>query len=395
MVPILIFASALSSDWVKTWRPFGVPSMTPHFLDLYNIPTALETLHKGQDPLLANPADPLHRSLNYPRIWLYLFSAARVTRENVSIVALFFCAFYLACISFLILDTKHAIDAIILLLAGLSAGPLLAMERGNNDLLVFSLVFLACVVANKNLKSALFGVAALLKIFPLAAMIMDTIRRPRKDRILAALLTAIVFALILMQWRDLNLIRMGTPVSRDMSYGALSLQRELLFDTLQWGFLTGLGWVIVLECWLAGAFAIASAWRNPRELDISIRDSKFAELFSAFGGMYVFTYAVGSNWDYRLILLLPTIPLALELARSAQHRVWGIAYLALVGLAENSLRFDQFGFTAVGHAVTFAIFIMVLGMLTRLFVGSLKATEQLPQRLQHLSPAVPSTQGLH
>src|SRR6202035_3573566 len=75
LVPLLIFVSAFSSDWIATWRSLGVPSMTPHFLDLQSIPAAIETLHKGGNPLAANPADPLHRSMNYPRVWLYIFSA--------------------------------------------------------------------------------------------------------------------------------------------------------------------------------------------------------------------------------------------------------------------------------------------------------------------------------
>src|SRR5580658_1166888 len=85
LVPLFIFVSAFSGNWVATWRAVGVPSMTPHFLDLYGIPTAIETLHSGGDPMISNQADPLHRRMNYPRIWLYLFSAARITRRNVSI----------------------------------------------------------------------------------------------------------------------------------------------------------------------------------------------------------------------------------------------------------------------------------------------------------------------
>jgi hypothetical protein len=72
LVPLLIFVSAFSSDWVTSWRTLGVPAMTPHFLDLQSIPAAIETLHQGGDPLIANPADPTHRPMNYPRVWLYL-----------------------------------------------------------------------------------------------------------------------------------------------------------------------------------------------------------------------------------------------------------------------------------------------------------------------------------
>jgi hypothetical protein len=372
-----------------------VPSMTPPFLVLQGIPGAIQTLRQGGDPLVANPADPMHRTMNYPRIWLYLFSAAGITHGSVPTVALLFCAFYLACISFLIVQSSHAMDAMILLLASLSVGPLLAMERGNTDLLVFSLIFLACVVTNKYLKSGLFGVAALLKIFPMAAMMLDAIYRPRKERKLAALLTGIVLALILLQWHDLSLIRKSTPVYRARSFGIFSLEEEVLFDTLQWGFLIGLGWVVVVECWLAGALAVVNAWRNRRELDLSIQDSRFAEMFSVFGGTYVFTYAVGGNFVYRLIFLLPTLPLVLEMVRSSRHRVWGIVYLVLMGLAENAIGFEQSGGTIAVHVATFALFIMLVGMLTRLFMASLHAPEGSAQMVRRPSPDVQAPQGLY
>jgi hypothetical protein len=388
LVPLLIFVSALSSNWVTTWRTLGVPSMTPHFLDLYLIPTGIETLHNGGDPLAANPADPLHRSMNYPRVWLYLFSAAGITRGNVLGVALLFCAFYLACISFLIVQSRHPVDAVILLLASLSVAPLLAMERGNTDLLVFSLVFLACIVTNKYLKSGLFGAAGVLKIYPIASMVIDAIRRPLKERVFAVLVTGLVILVVFLQWHDLNLIRKGTPVYRVESYGVLSLEEEILFDTLQWGFLIGLGWIVVLECWLAGALAVVNAWRNSQELETSIRNSRFVEMFSVFGGTYVFTYAVGSNWNYRLILLLPTFPLAFEMARSSRHRVWAIVYLAFVGVAENSIGFELSGGTIAGHAATFTLFLMLLGMLTRLLMTSLKAADASVWMLHRSSPAV-------
>jgi hypothetical protein len=395
LVPLLIFVSAFNSGWVKTWSAFGVPSMEPHFLDLYSVPTGIETLHKGGDPLVANPADPLRRPLNYPRIWLYLFSAARIDRGKVPALGVLFCAFYLACISWLILHTTHALDAAILLLAGLTVSPLLAIERGNSDLLIFSMVFLACVVTNKHCKSILFAVAALLKIFPLAGMAMDVIRRPRKERVFAAVLTGLVLAAILLQWRDLSLIRAATPVYSVKSFGVLSLEQEILIATFQRGFLIGLGWVVVLECWLAGAFTIACAWKNPWKFDGLVGNSNSSELFSVFGAMYVFTYAVGSSFDYRLIFLLPTLPLVLEMSRDTRYRVWAIVYIALVGLSENSLGFERSGGTVAGHAATFALFLILLAMLTSLVSGSNKVLAGYPEPLQRKLAAVHPSQSLH
>ena len=364
LVPLLILISAFNVGWVSTWRTFGVPSMTPRFLDFYNISTAVETSHGGGDPLVMNWGDPFHRPMNYPRVWVYLFSAAGITPGNVSTAAVLLCVFYLACVSYLIKQTKHAVDAVMLLLASLSVSPMLAMERGNNDLVVFSIVFLACFVTNRYLKSGLYGAAALLKFFPLVAMIIDGMRRPIKERMSAALPILLVVTLILVQWHDLVLIRHGTPVSRSMSYGSLSLEAELLRATARWGFLSTLGWTVVVECWLIGALAIRNAWGNLSELDTSIPNSKFAESFSVFGGIYVFTYAIGSNWDYRLIFLLPTLPLAMEMARGVQHRLWAVAYLVSVGIAENSIALEPSWGTIPGHVATFVVFILLLTMLT-------------------------------
>jgi hypothetical protein len=373
LIPIVIFVLALRSDWVTTWRPLHVPNPISKFVDLYSIPSGIETLHKGGDPLVANPAELFHRPMNYPRAWLYLFSAAGITRANAWIVGLAFCAFYLTCMSFLIVQTEYAMDAVIILLAALSVSPLHGMERGNTDLFVFSLVFLACIVTNKYLKSGLFAAAGLLKLFPIAGMAIDTIRRPLRERMLAALLTGLVVFIVLVQWRDLVLISRATPVAPFMSYGVVSLKHEYLFAMFQWGLLFAPAWIVIAECWLAGSFVITNAWKSLREVEIPIRNSRFAELFCAFGGIYVFTYAVGGNWNYRLIFLLPTLPLAFEMARSSRHRVWGIAYILLVGLAENTVGFELSGGTIVGHAATFTLFLMLLSMLTRLNRNFLRA----------------------
>ena len=395
LVALLIFVSAFSWDWVSTWRKVGVPSLTPRFADLYVITAGIETLHEGGDPLAANPADPYHRPMNYPRIWLYLFSAARVSRGNMWAVGLLFGAFYLACISFILIKTRYAVDAGIILLTSLSAAHLLAMERGNNDLFVFSLVFLGCIVTNKHLKLGLLGAAGMLKIYPIAAMVVNAIRQHKRKRAFAILVTVLVMAVVLLQWHDLSLIRAGTPIYRIKSYGVLALEQEILFDTLQWGFLIGLGWVVVLECWLAGGLAIVKAWTNPHKIEASITNSRFVEMFCVFGATYVFTYAVGSNWDYRLIFLLPTLPLSLEMARSSRHKAWAIVYLSLVCLAENSIRFEQSGGTTAGHAATFTLFIMLLAMLTRLLATFLKTSDDEAQMLQSPSLAVSATEALH
>jgi hypothetical protein len=83
LVPLLIFVSAFSSSWIPTWRALGVPAMLPRFADLSTIPECLETLQRGQDPLVTNPAEATGRPVNYPRIWLRLFSILAITAQNI------------------------------------------------------------------------------------------------------------------------------------------------------------------------------------------------------------------------------------------------------------------------------------------------------------------------
>jgi len=371
LVPILIFAAAFSYGWMPVWRSAGVPAMLPRFADLTTIPSGVQALRKGLDPLVSNPTDPLQRTVNYPRLWLYAFSGLGVTVQSVWAIALPFVALYLLCISVLIVRAKHWGDAVILLIAGLSVSPLLAMERGNSDLLVFALIFLGCAASNQYVKSLSMAAASLLKIFPMAAMAADAVRRPLKQRVVAIALMVVVLALFAWQWRDLNLIRLGTPISRVRSFGFLSLQQEIyrllpesLFYSLQ------LGWIVAGAFFFAVILTIDLAWKSGLSLDPEVVSSPAAEMFAVFGGTYAFTYAIGSNWDYRLILLLPTLPLALELARRARYRSWAAAYIALVVVAENGLALETRGGTLLVHVSSFALFIFVLAALTVQFKRS-------------------------
>jgi hypothetical protein len=373
LVPVLIFAFALSWDWLGTWREFRLPSALPSFLDLHGIPAGVETLRAGGDPLDTNPTDPKRRPLNYPRAWLYLFEALGVTQKNVAIAALAFCAFYLTCMSYLIIQAQHWADMVVLLVASLSLAPLLAMERGNTDLFIFSLVFLGCVASNKNLKSWILAAATLLKIYPVATMGVDAIRRPGKEKSVPYALIAAVAFLFVLQWYDILLIAINTPYSRFTSYGVIALREHLIYLDAKWGYLDGLGWLVIGECWTAGALAVAIAWRKCKEMQSSVRNSRFAEMFSVFGSMYLFTYSLGSNSDYRLILLLPTIPLALEMIRIPRHRLWGVAHLIMVGVSLNAFGFNQ----GTGHLAEFCLFLSLCAFLTVQFKEFLPKREPL------------------
>ncbi|MGO9641401.1 MAG: hypothetical protein ACLP1Y_08875 [Candidatus Acidiferrales bacterium] len=365
-MPLLLFVFAFHSGWHRVWAATGVPADALPFADLRGITGALVTLQKHGNPLIANPADPWNRPLNYPRVWLYLFSILRISERNLSVVGITFSALYLSCISALILRCKRSVDACILLVAALSLAPLHGMELGNTDLFIFSLVCLGCSIQAEAFRSSTFAAASVLKVYPLAAMAINAIRQPVKQKMVLVFLTAVVLGSFAWQWRDFREIRQSTPISNRMAYGTLSMKAQW---EEEWGFPDGhvaeTGWGVVVACWLAGGAAIAAAYKSHSQLEERIRNSADGMLFSIFGAIYVLSFAIGSNWDYRLIFLLPTLPLAFELARNPAHRRWAIAYILGVMVAENPLDLRSIYGTTLSHLTTFLLFLMVLAVLTQ------------------------------
>ena len=367
VAPLLLIFFGLRTNWRATWGAVGVGVDVLPFADLRGITGALVTLHNHGDPFTANPGDPWNRPLNSPRVWLKLFSMLGINDSRIPFVGVTFCVFYLICVSALLVRCMHTLDALILLWAGLSFSPLLAIQLGNTDLFIFTLMFVGCMTHSKILKPGVFFAAAILKIYPLVAMPIVAVRASRKERGALLVLAALAAATFAWQWRDLNAIRHNTPISSRMAYGVLSMKAQVEegLDT-PLGHRLPVSWIAILGCWLAGGGVVAATWTNRTYLDESIRMSTNGGLFLAFGAIYAFTFAIGSNWDYRLIFLLPTLPLAFDLARQSTHRKWAIAYMALVILAENPLELISIYGAALCQLITFFLFMIVTRFLTLL-----------------------------
>jgi len=353
LVPLITLSRALTSDWVSVWQKFYFPVYWGPFMDLQTITSGVKTQQMGGDPILSNPADRSLRVLPYPKIWLRLFSWMGVNDANVSIVGVTFCVCYLICVTWLIIGCSSAFGAVVLLAAGLSLAPLFAIERGNIDLFIFSLVFFGCAATNRFLKSGAYFAAAALKIYPIAALMVDVIRRPLKASIvsIAAALSAV--ALFVWQRHDLNAIRHAAPINSYFSFGTLSLREQASY----------MSWKVLACSCLAAALIAGAAWITRPTLDKPVLNARLWELFLVFGGIYVFTFAVSSNYNYRLIFLLPTLPLAIELVRTGLHERWGVVYIAAVLFAENSFARTMYPGLLLSDMATFAVFSMILVVL--------------------------------
>lgn len=210
---LAIAAAVLLFGWTPTWAALTVPTEMPPFSDMRSVQGAIDAVHHGLNPQVANPGDPWHRTMDYPIVWERIAERLHfeLERDYLSFEIALVLAF-LASVAGLLWRAPSPW----LVAASFSSSVLLLVERGNNDLAVFSLVYLAEAVPLAIGLGVLF-VAALLKLYPM--LCWPALVRTRGTLVIAAVLTAI-FMLLLRD--ELGAISRAQPMRAYLSYGSAS-----------------------------------------------------------------------------------------------------------------------------------------------------------------------------
>ncbi|MGE3334435.1 MAG: hypothetical protein AB7I36_12390 [Rhodospirillaceae bacterium] len=316
-----VIIAALSSDWKPTFAHLTVPAMPQPFGDFRVVTAAPLSADQGLDPLVVNPNDPGNRRLNYPRIWVSI--GRFFPGENGLIAAgLLSAALFSGIVAWLIATQKTTSASIGLALIALSPATWLALERGNTDLIIFGLVALGILVPWRH-RTLLLGLAAILKVYPLAATVMRVLR----ERTLASfgILMAVIVYMIAI-YRDLMQISETTEVAGFLSFGIKSV--TLLFAGSTYPFTAGVNYTL----FAAGTVvALILGVKFPHRDKLSTYEEESTLLV---GTMLLFCFVTASNWDYRLIFTLLLVPYFLR-PTAGGERVIGWFAVAMILLASN------------------------------------------------------------
>ena len=222
-------------------------------------------------------------------------------------------AFFLAAI--IVLPRRAPLgDALIYGVALCSPAVMLGVERGNVDIALFSLIAAAGLVMRRTrygppVASALILVAAVLKLFPIAAVGMLA-RLPRRAAVMCVASVVGLFAVYAAAtYRDIQTIERVLPQGDEYAYG-LHIFGSWLGRPRRAG--TDVGCYLVIL-----AIAAAMAFRRWLHNHLGTGPARELDLFWAGAGIYVATFVLGRSSDYRLVFLLLTIP---QLARWASAR---------------------------------------------------------------------------
>lgn len=345
-------------------KNFGILSV-PYFVDLRILLCGIEAMRIGFNPYEYICFDGI-AYYNYPRSW-YLFTYfSFIKLENLffigfSIIVFFYCSiiFFIGKISFR--------ESLFYILVLCSPAVLLGLERGNSDLIVF----IFCLFASSNnfrLNFILITSLTLLKIYPLGA-ILSFINKDMKVKYLLRYLFSFAIILIIYVFYNYNdLLTVSSKTPRpfwEHSYGLAALPLMVYkyigyYKTLIFMIFIGMNLIFSF-------FMFRKLWIYANGLSISQSSHGYSYLIGS--AIFVVSFLIGSNWEYRLVFLILTIPQLLKWFRLRQAVYSKIVlFLSLITFWQSAIssklvaiHFIYFPIiSAIFHLLLFNLFLLII-----------------------------------
>jgi hypothetical protein len=324
----------------QTWELWKVPTWDPPFLDFRLIPGSADSFRHGYEPSVENPYDTTQRIFNYPAFWR-LFFYTGITQDDtiwisVTMIVLFFIAV------FLFPERLSLVGAVAMLLVIFSPAAMLLYERGNVDLIVFFLCVMIVLASSysASLAAGLIAFASIVKLFPFFGVTILLKEANHKFWSLFAGCCLILTVYMVATWNSVkaswNLTMRGDTISYGTNvivtqYGemfAAILSRWLSHHRTELLLKYGphlVGLILLL------AITVLAVMNTQGPETVAERN---LAAFRMGASIYVGTFLLGNNWDYRLAFLVLVVPQIVDWFRS-EHKLthilaWFSMFLVLV-----------------------------------------------------------------
>ena len=309
---IVYFLSLYENIWLNFWGSLKIPPNVVPFSDFKGHLLFLNCEKLGiniylQDCILIPEGNP--KVYTYPKIWIFLFDALNLQNKlnyNFSILFLLIIYFYIICKLFE--QFKTTPNKIVLFVLLFSTSNLILIERLSSDLIIFILVLISLNLRNRILQAFIIFLGFTLKYFPIfTAMIFI------KKKKFLFFFTAIVMVFSYFFYMDNfnsinnNMVEMALPIaygSRTMlkAFYHLSMEYNYFLNDTNINFYRNL---TILLCFLYTLFLVLIGYKIKNKKSENLLTQKY---FLAGASIYIGTFIIGANADYRLIFLILTIP---------------------------------------------------------------------------------------
>jgi hypothetical protein len=272
-------------------------------------------------------------------VWLALRFLGLDQSDTVALALLFIALFLVAV--YLLMGRITLGRGVLLAVAVCSPSVMFAVERANLDIVVFTLMVVAVLawragrLSTQSLSPIVVFVGATAKIYPVFGLPAYLFLRRRAPALLAISCAAAFAVYTVITLGDIQAIARVAPQGQDHSYGARILPSAIYHlvvpDRWQGGLLSKQLLVIVpvvavgTIIWLLGR----------RRLPLPDERADSATRLAFFLGSLIFlgTFAVANNFDYRLVFTLLTLPQLFDWAREEHGEPRGrLAAITIVAL---------------------------------------------------------------
>lgn len=333
---LLVLGLLNAIGYEQTWQLWKVPQGKISFLDFRLIPGSAESYLHGYEPTVENPFDPTRRIFNYPFFWRLFFYSGITQADTVwisiSMIVLFFIG------AFLFPEKLSIPGAIGMLFILFSPASMLLYERGNVDLFVFFVCAMAVFAGSYStaLATALVVFAAIMKLFPIFGLSILLKETKKNFLLLSGVGISIVLIYVVVTWRSVESSWNFTMRGDGLSYGTNILvtryEGQITQILSQW-FSPPQVQLLLKYGLLAAALVLLfiiiflALW-NDEQLNTYAERNLAA--FRMGASIYVGTFLLGNNWDYRLAFLVILVPQLVEWMRTSRKTYRLLAWSSMV-----------------------------------------------------------------
>lgn len=335
LIWILILVLFKTYGYEDTWHLWKVPTWKIAFLDFRLIPGSADSFRNGYEPSVENPGDPTQRIFNYPAFWRIFFYTGITQADtiwiSVSMIILFFIS------AFLVPEKLSISGAVGMLFVLFSPASMLLYERGNVDLFVFFVCAMAVFATSYSayLATTLIVAASIMKLFPILGLSALLGEARKKFLWLSGISVSIVILYMAATWGSVkaswNLtmrgdgLSYGTDVFVDRYAAAIKIVLTRWLTPHRSDLLLQFAPLAVAVLLLLLITVLASTYSHTPE---SLTERNLAA-FRMGASIYVGTFLLGNNWDYRLAFLVILVPQLVEWMRSPSKTFRILSWLSM------------------------------------------------------------------
>lgn len=362
---ILIILSILTKGWLVTWGSIRLPTMVPPHFDLRFYQYPAMAIEAGRDPLFAtheNWAQGLPQNWQgQSRYYLPIFKLSHFLNFHKEIYFLVFANFiiinFIICIYKLIKLKKNSFWILILFFSG---STLLGIERTNNDLIIFCLLYWAAVFPNL-LGTVFVLISTYIEFWPLVSAIAF-IKKKIKILLLFFLLIFILYFYKFM-FSESGLVIVNDWFSFGSKSTSITLKRYSLIN---------INHILVSFFLILLSLVTLIKKVNFLKLEFNKEPNDFYErLFLMGSSTFCGLYILQSNYDYKLILLILCVPYITLL----KNKLDKYLLLLCMIISSNYNLFVSYPFTGKGLNIIIPVlsknilFVMIFALLLKYLIN--------------------------